>query len=188
MNNVRLDCNLKDEFLNDEELITIFEIYHKKIYSYIHYRVGNHAVAQDLTSEVFEKVITYRRSYSRKKGSIEVWLFTIAKNNILNYFRDQKRHSWMSLETVLEIFSSKRTPEDVTLEHENNTELYKALRILNERERNIIALKFGSNLTNIKIAEIMNLSESNVGSILYRTMKKLKKEMEQEGVICLKNA
>ena len=49
-------------------------------------------------------------------------------------------------------------------------------------------MKFGGDLNNREIAEIMTLSESNVGSILYRSMKKLRKEIEKEDVICLRKA
>ena len=54
------------------------------------------------------------------------------------------------------------------------------MNILNERDRNIVSLKFGANLKNQEIAQILDITESNVGVILYRTMKKLKKKIEEE--------
>ncbi|KIE44613.1 RNA polymerase sigma factor, sigma-70 family protein [Clostridium argentinense CDC 2741] len=68
----------------------------------------------------------------------------------------------------------------MVLTAEANNKLSKALNTLNTRERNIVALKFGANLKNKEIAEIVGITESNVGVILYRTMKKLKKKLERE--------
>jgi RNA polymerase sigma-70 factor (ECF subfamily) len=79
---------------------------------------------------------------------------------------------------IKDFISSKKTPEDIVEISETNDELLKALKTLGTRERNIIALKFGADLKNTEIAEVLELSESNVGVILYRTMKKLKRELE----------
>ena len=74
----------------------------------------------------------------------------------------------------------EKGPEEIVLTSETNNELTKALNILNARERNIVALKFGANFKNNKIAEILDITESNVGVILYRSMKKLKKKIERD--------
>lgn len=173
---------------NEADLIQIFEDYHKKVYSYFYYRIKNQSVAEDLTSQVFEKVIKNRTSYSNEKAPIEVWLFTIARNSLNNYFREQKKHQFAPLETIMELISNRQTPEEYIVTDERNSKLRQSLNRLNEREKNIIALKFGVELTNREIAQIVELSETNVGSILYRSMKKLKKEMEKEDVLCLRRA
>ena len=136
--------------------------------------------------QVFEKVIKNRTSYSGEKAPIEIWIFTIAKNSLNNYFREQKKHQFTSLEMIMERFSTNKTPEEYVLTEERNLRLYQSLNRLNEREKNIVALKFGAALNNREIARIVELTETNVGSILYRSMKKLKKEMEKEDVLCLR--
>lgn len=73
--------------------------------------------------------------------------------------------------------SSKKDPEKLLLNEERSDTLITALNKLNERERNLIALKFGACLRNTEVAEITGLSESNIGVILYRAMKKLKNEL-----------
>lgn len=176
------------DLLSDEDLIQVFEDYHKRVYSYFYYRTNNQSVSEDLTSQVFEKLIQNRASYAKDKAPVEVWLFTIARNSLNNYFRQQKRHRFASLDSIMEMISNKETPEEHVMIGERNLKLRHSLNLLNERERNIIALKFGAELSNKEIATIVDLTETNVGSILYRSMKKLKKEMEKEDVLCLRKA
>lgn len=133
-----------------------------------------------MTSQIFEKVMSRIDTYNKEKAPFEVWLFGIARNVVNDYFRDLKKYRVFSMDSIKELASSKKSPEDIIEIKEINGELFKALKILDMREQNIIALKFGANLKNVEIAEILNLTESNVGVILYRTMKKLKKELEKE--------
>jgi RNA polymerase sigma-70 factor (TIGR02952 family) len=163
----------------EKDFTYIFKTYYKRIYNYIYYRVNCHYTAEDLTSRVFEKVMLKIDTYSESKSPFEVWLFSIARNLIRDYFRSFKKYKFLSIDTIKELVSKKKTPEDIVEISETNDELLKALNILDTRERNIIALKFGAELKNKEIAEILDLTESNVGVILYRTMKKLKKELER---------
>ena len=175
-----IDKNEIDKVSYDEADFTyIFEIYYKRVYNYIYYRINSHHWAEDLTSQIFEKVMTRINTYNKEKAPFEVWLFGIAKNVVNDYFRDLKKHKTFSIDSIKELVSSKKSPEDIIEIKETNGELLQALKILDMREQNIVALKFGANLKNVEIAEILNLTESNVGVILYRTMKKLKKELEK---------
>ena len=164
---------------NEKNFTYIFETYYKRVYNYIYYRVNCHYTAEDLTSQVFEKVLLKIDTYSKDKSPFEVWLFAIARNTINDYFRISKKYKFLSIDNIRELVSKKGTPEDVVKISETNDELLKALRTLDSREQNIIALKFGAELKNVEIAEILGLTESNIGVILYRTMKKLKKELER---------
>lgn len=64
------------------DLTYIFETYYKRIYNYIYYRVNSNEEAEDLTSQVFEKVMLKIDTYSKDKANFEVWLFAIARNVI----------------------------------------------------------------------------------------------------------
>lgn len=156
----------------------IFEIYYKRVYNYIYYRVNSCHATEDLTSQVFEKIMIRIDTYCEDKAPFEVWIFAIARNVINDYFRDTKKRKVFSMDLIKDLVSNKRTPEDIVETSETKDELLDALKVLNERERNIIGLKFGADLKNIEIAEVLGLTESNVGVILYRTMKKLKNELK----------
>jgi RNA polymerase sigma-70 factor (TIGR02952 family) len=161
------------------ELSYIFETYYKRIYNYIYYRVNCHYTAEDLTSQIFEKAMIKMHTYSSNKAPFEVWLFSIARNIVNDYFRNEKRHKFFTLDAIKELISRDPEPENIVLDGEKNTNLIKALSILDSRERNIIAFKFGANLKNKEIAELLDITESNVAVILYRALKKLKKELEE---------
>lgn len=170
----------EEKIYTEKEFTYIFESYYKRVYNYIYYQVNSHYTTEDLTSQVFEKIMLKINTYSEKKSPFEVWVFAIARNVVNDYFRSIKKHKLFSIEVIKEFVSKEKGPEEIVLTSETNNELTKALNILNARERNIVALKFGANFKNNKIAEILDITESNVGVILYRSMKKLKKKIERD--------
>ena len=172
--------NKDDLYKKEKDFTDIFEAYYKRVYNYIYYRVRCYYTAEDLTSQVFEKIMLRIDTYSEKKSPFEVWLFAIVRNTVNDHFRSTQKHTFISIDTIKELISRKKNPEDMVEILETNEELFKALNILNTRERNIVELKFGAELKNIEIAEILNITESNVGVILYRAMKKLNKELKKE--------
>lgn len=170
----------KENLCKEKDFTYVFETYYKRVYNFIYYRVNCHYTSEDLTSQVFEKIMVKIETYSKSKSPFEVWVFAISRNVVNDYFRSLKKHKTFSLDLIKEFVSGKQTPEDIVEIAETNDELLKALRVLDEREKNIVALKFGAELKNREIAEILNLTESNVGVILYRTMKRLKIQLEKE--------
>lgn len=86
-----LDKNETREDLYEKKDFTyIFKSYYKRVYNYIYYRVNCHHTAEDLVSQVFEKVMFKIDTYSKDKSPFEVWLFAIARNAINDYFRSSK--------------------------------------------------------------------------------------------------
>lgn len=171
---------VEENLYTEKEFAYIFETYYKRVYNYMYYRVKDHHITEDLTSQVFEKIMFKINTYAECKSPFEVWMFAIARNIVNDYFRSLKKIRLFSIERIKELVSRERTPEGVIEISETKDRILKALNVLNTRERNIIALKFGAELKNREIADILEISESNVGVIFYRTMKKLKKEMESE--------
>lgn len=143
-----------------------------KLYNYFRYRLGDEAVAQDLTSTVLEKSWLKRHRYRQDRSAFSVWLFAIARNEVVGYLR--KRHLTTPLSSVEK--APDGTAEEV-LEHFQDLQLLShLLGDLPDRERELISLKYGADLNNREIAMIMGLSESNIGTILSRTLQKLRGE------------
>jgi len=157
----------------------VYEEYYPKLYKYTLYRVGNHSIAEDLVSDAFEKALTRYNTYNPEKAKLSTWLFAIVNNTIINYHKKQQHYS-PSLE--LENMESKYRLEDLVIELELKEILLKSLMALDERQRNIVALKFGAGLTNREIAQITELTESNVGTILYRALRRLRDIIKQDAV------
>jgi RNA polymerase sigma-70 factor (TIGR02952 family) len=164
-----------------EEFAQVYDMYFKRVYKYICYRINNHYTAEDICSQVFEAVMCKYHSFSSEKSTFEVWLFAIVRNAVTDYFRAQKKRSYFSLDSLLDMVFPKPSPEELAIRDDNNQALFKALSTLREKERNIIAMKYAAGLRNAEIAQIMGVSESNIGVVLYRSLKKLHGALEAGG-------
>ncbi len=101
-------------------------------------------------------------------------LFAIARNTLKDYWRQQQRRRWLSLDAIRHRVSVKPTPDEEAIRKEDKGSVLTAVSQLSPREQEIIALKFGAGLNNRTIANITHLSQSNVGVILFRAIKKLR--------------
>ena len=142
-----------------------------RVLNFLRYRIGNAAVAEDLTSHTFEKAWVARHRYRRDLAKFSTWLLVIARNVANDYFRRQR--DMVPLEAA-ESVATSQTPEAVAERRADGEQLAVLLARLPERERELVALKYGSELNNRQIARITGLSESNVGTILHRTIQVLR--------------
>jgi RNA polymerase sigma factor (sigma-70 family) len=160
----------------------IFEAHYKRVYNFCAYRINNHHDTEDLVSMVFEKVIAKYSTYRPSGVPLEAWIITIAKNVVNDYFRHKKKRAYIPLDLVNEaaLSASDSQPEEILMIRENNAALMRALNALTEKERTIVAMKFAASLKNVDIASIMSLGESNVGAIIHRSLKKMRRVLEGE--------
>lgn len=147
-----------------------------RIYNYFRYRTGDNQTAQDLTAITFEKAWRARAQYRSDRAPVQVWLFGIARNTAIDHFR-RRRYTKVSIEAAYNL-ASPASVEGEAQRRFDIARLNELLADLPERERELIALKYGASLTNRAIAGVTGLSESNVGVILHRTIKKLRAEWE----------
>lgn len=145
-----------------------------RLYNYFRYRLGDEAIADELTSTVLEKAWTKRRRYRKDRASFSTWLFAIARSEVVAYFR--KRHITLPISIAEQ--ATGDTIENAAEQSQDLSHLSRLLADLPERERDIISLKFGADLNNREISVITSLSESNVGTLLSRILRKLREQME----------
>ena len=157
-----------------ETFAELYEEYLDKVFRYIQYGVNNMQLAEDLTSAVFEKVLVNFSKYSSDKASFSTWIFSIARNVVIDYYRVNGKRQAVSLEEATERPSGDLSPEEELLKREELKRLQVCLAELSQEEQEIIRLKFGAELNNRQIAKMLGLSESNVGTKLYRGVKKLR--------------
>jgi len=158
----------------------VYDHYYPRVYSYARYRVNETPVAEDLTAQIFERVLVHIRDYDPKRAPFTAWLFTIARNVVNDHLRGARSHPIVSLETQYHLVNPESLPEETAVRRETNAELLAALAVLNNREREILALKFAAGLTNRRIADIVRLSEKNVSVILYRAVQRLRRQLRPE--------
>jgi len=140
-----------------------------RLYNYFRYRLGDELVAEELTSVVLEKAWTKRHRYSKDRAAFATWLFAIAKKEVLMYLRKRRVTLPISMAEAV----TGDTTEDMVQHTQDIRQLSYLLTNLPEREREILALKYGADLNNREIAVVMELSESNVGTILNRVLQRL---------------
>jgi len=171
--NVHLDVAL---------LENIYCQYHKNVYNYICFRINNHDDAQELAQTVFEKVINRWNSYN-SAYAVEGWLIGIAKNTVTDYLRAKKRRPLVPLGSDCEQrISPAKQPEEIAVRNEENRALIAAMAQLKDVERQVLSMKFATDLKHREIAEILGISESGAGVIVHRALKKLRKIMEVDGI------
>jgi RNA polymerase sigma-70 factor (ECF subfamily) len=159
----------------EAEFEALYRVELPRIYNFFRYRVSDGPLAEDLTSETFEKAWRNRGRYRRNLAAFSTWLFTIARRVATDHYR--KHRAEVSLDDLSRI-PAEQTTEDLALRHADFTRLAALLARLDDRERELVALKYGSGLTNRSIASLTRLSESNVGVILHRTVQLLRSDWE----------
>jgi RNA polymerase sigma-70 factor (ECF subfamily) len=146
-----------------------------KIFHYFCYRVGDTIVAEDLTSLTFEKAWAGRERFRSDIGSFTTWLFGIARHVVVDHYRIEKNE--LPLEEAAP-GTEQNSPETAFQRNSDFSRLAKLLAGLPERERELISFKYGAELTNRAIAKLTGLSETNVGTILFRVVRKLRQAWE----------
>jgi RNA polymerase sigma factor (sigma-70 family) len=159
----------------------LYDRYFARVYGYVCYRVGDTGTADDIVSELFERVLTKIASYRPEKGPFAGWLFASARNAVNSHLRVERRRGWFSLELLVDRQHHNSAPEEIVIEGEKHADLLASLRRLDERQRDLIGLKFSAGLTNGHIAHLTGLSESNVAVILHRAARCLRAELAARG-------
>jgi len=148
-----------------------------RVFNYFRYRGFERATAEDLTSATFEKAWRARARYREDRAAVSTWLLAIARNSAI----DHLRRSRLSVPLVETSLRDDVTPETQALREAQSRRLRALLATLPERERELLALKYGAEATNRAIATITGLGESNVGTILHRTIGTLRARWDEGG-------
>ncbi len=157
----------------DVDWVAAYAEHLPRIYNYFRFRLGSEADVEELTATTFEKAWRARQRYRSDLAAFSTWLFTIAQNTALDYLRARRTH--LPIEAALDI-SAADTPEIEAQRASDLTRLAQLTKDLPDRERELIALKYGAALNNREISRITGLTESNVGTILHRLVQTLRSQ------------
>jgi RNA polymerase sigma factor (sigma-70 family) len=146
----------------------LFEEHAERLFSFLAYRTGSRVLAEDLLSETFERVLRSHHRFDPRRGSERRWLYTIS----LNLLRDHARRQTYEARAQ----SGATDPELEAVEHRD--ELYRALAVLNDDEREAIALRFGADLKLRDVARVLGEGESAIEARVYRALRKLHDELD----------
>jgi RNA polymerase sigma factor (sigma-70 family) len=143
------------------------------VYGFLAYRLDSRSDAEDLTQATFERAYRAWGRYDPQRASVRTWLLAIARNLLIDQYRSSKLRGDRPLEDA----ASLAAPED-RLDLGLDSRLGAALARLAPREREIIALRFGGDLTGPEIARVTGLTLANVQQILSRSLRRLRTELE----------
>jgi len=164
--------------LEETGLASLTKEYYPVIFRYFYYRTKTTEDAEDLTGEVFVRVVGSIRT---QKGNFSAWLFRIAKNLLTNYYRKRGRLK----ETSLEELGNESLPDSEKYNKNalRSEDIKKVLGFLTDEQREVITLKFLENYSNGEIAKIMNKSIGAVKALQFRALSALRDILKKRGEI-----
>lgn len=158
----------------------LYEACFPAVFHYIQFRCDGTASAQDLTAQVFEKVLQRLGGYSPGAAPFEAWLFAIARNTVTDWQRRERLHRMLPWELAARLHAPDAPPEEVTVYAEERRRLKAALARLKERERDLLGLRFASGLKNCEIARVCGMDENHVAVLIYRALHRLRDLLGEE--------
>jgi len=150
-----------------------------QVYGFFAYRLRSRPDAEDLTQQTFERAMRAWGRYDPARASVQTWLVVIARNLLIDHLRADRSRRERTITDVQDddpALVAAPDRHDLGLE----PDLDRALSELSERERELIALRFGGDLSGPEIAELTDLTLANVQQILSRALRRLRASIERD--------
>jgi RNA polymerase sigma factor (sigma-70 family) len=157
----------------------LYRYYYPRLFNYVRYRCVDQQTTEDLVAQAFTRALDQLDRFDPARGPFSAWLFAITRNLVGCHCREQRRHAWLPFEQLDGHSPEADGPEEQVIRQESCAALLAALDRLGERERDLLGLKFGGRLTNRQIAILVGMSESNVGVVLHRAIRRLRIQLEE---------
>ena len=164
---------------NEEALSILYESYLQAIFQYIRYRVDSTAMAEDLTAEVFLRMVRALPNYEEKGIPFRAWLYRIAANLLVDHYRQRQKNESTPIPEEYE--SDDTDPINRLAEEEKFLRLRRAMRALPSDYQDLLILRFVEELPHGEIAKIMNKTAMALRSMQRRALKALALEMNKVG-------
>jgi RNA polymerase sigma-70 factor (ECF subfamily) len=161
--------------LDPEALSQAHDAYYPAIFRYIAFRVGNQQVAEDLTSEVFTRLLRAVRDRSAPDNTLRGWLYRVASFVVADYHRQGYRVEHTTLNETIE--AKTADPADAISNRQTLDELYEALAELTRDQQDVIALRFGYEMPIRDVAQTMGKSEGAVKQLQARAIAALSRKL-----------
>ena len=160
----------------------LYEMYVDRMYNYIYQRTGSHPDAEDLTARTFLKAFANLERFTFRGVPFSAWLYRIAHNAVVNWYRDRSRHPMVSLDSLVTQARVGERPEDSAQAREEESALLDAIHRLPSERQHLLVLKFSEGLSNAEIGQIMGRTEGAIKSLYHRTLLDLREMLEKNGM------
>ncbi|MFN2557460.1 MAG: sigma-70 family RNA polymerase sigma factor [Nitriliruptorales bacterium] len=158
-----------------EAFAQLYDRYVEQVYAYIHHKVGDRHLAEDLTSDVFLRALRSLSSFRWQGVDIGAWFVTIARNRVTDHFKSAR----VRLEQVAEEIGDRAGedqpdhPEGLAISQELAHLLEQAIHLLKDDHREVISLRFVRDLSVAETAAAMHRTEGAVKALQYRALRAL---------------
>ena len=150
----------------------LYETYHLSVYRFLFYRVGDRAAAEDLTSEVFLRMLRFISGFNPPSASFQAWLFQIARNLAIDHHRRMSVRNHLPLEEKL---AARGEHLDAAVERSLTSEsLQAALAELNDEQRDVILMRFIAEMPIAEVAKALHKSENSIKGLQRRALSALR--------------
>jgi RNA polymerase sigma-70 factor (ECF subfamily) len=149
-------------------ITSLYERFHPDIFRYLYYKVGDIQTAEDLTSEVFLRMLQALPGYRMQKVPFQAWLFQIARNLVIDHYRSMNRRNHIQLDENITAGGDNLA---ATVERGLNGEnLRRALTHLSDDQRDVILMRFVSGMPIAQVAQALHKSEDAVKGLQRRAL------------------
>jgi RNA polymerase sigma factor (sigma-70 family) len=162
----------------EDELLRVYEENVNAVYAFFAYSVSRDT-AEDLTATTFERVVRCWSRYDAEQGSARAWIMAIARNALTDHYRRQAHRRTVSLDAHPALAESLVGSDDPAARCVSVELVRDWLGRLRPRERDVLALRFGADLTAAEIARQLDVSEANVHQISSRALRRLHDQLPQ---------
>lgn len=165
---------------NRAALVQLFETHYERVARYIAVRIGSIDEAEDLASEVFVRALRAIDSYKDTGAPMEAWLFKIARNSVIDHLRERRRKpAPTELNEALATLDGREGNPDDHLEHtEEVSQLHQAMEQLSDAQRQVLALRFGAEMTSEEVAQVVGKKAGAVREMQSAAISKLRHIMQ----------
>jgi RNA polymerase sigma-70 factor (ECF subfamily) len=160
----------------------IYDSYVDQVYRYLYYRVGTHALAEDLTSETFLRALRRIDSFSWQGRDIGAWFVTIARNLVTDHFKSSRFRLEVATADMLDADRADDGIEGEVLERLDNQALLGAVQKLKPEQQECVVLRFLQGLSVAETARVMSRSEGAVKQLQLRAVRALAKLLPEPAV------
>ncbi len=158
----------------------LYLLHFDRIYSYLHMSVGNRHDAEDLTTQVFVKMLESIGKFRWRSAPFSAWLFRIAHNLAMDHFRANKR--WQPEEEVPEPDPGEGSAaEQEALESIGRQSMLQLIEKLSHEQQQVLTLKFVFNFSNADAATILDKTDGAIKSLQHRALASLQRQLERSG-------
>lgn len=157
---------------NESTLSSLYEEYYDKIARYAYLRIGNKDEAEDIAGEVFLKALKSLKSYKERGVPMQAWLFRIAHNLVVDYYRKMQKNITIPIDNIQ--IESGVNPVAKAEENAEMERVQKAMEQLTREQREVLRLRFFSELTSKEAGQVLNKSNGAVREMQRAAIEKLR--------------